>query len=58
MCRAVCPELRTTVLLQLAVLQIIEAEKRTQRCRQQVNVVIVFHVCGVNIFTQLFKNAG
>ncbi len=38
---------------------IIEAGKRTQRCRQQVNAVIaVFHARGVNMFTWLFKNAG
>jgi len=40
------------------VLHIIKAEKRTQHCRQQVNAVIaVFHVHGVNLLTQLFKNA-
>ncbi len=36
---------------------IIEAEKKTQCCTQQVNAVItVFHVRGVNICTWLFKN--
>ncbi len=38
---------------------VIEAETRTQRCRQQVNAIItVFHVRKVNTFTGLFKNAG
>ncbi len=47
------------LMRQLAKLHIIEAEKRTQCCRQQVNaVIVVFHVCGANIFRANIKNAG
>ncbi len=36
-------KIRLNLLWQLAVLHIIEAEKRTQRCRQQINAVIPPH---------------
>ncbi len=37
---------------------IIEAEKITKYCRQQVNAIVsVFHVHGVIMFTWLFQNA-
>lgn len=39
------------LLWQLAVLYVIETEKRTKQCRQQANAIIIdiFDVCGVNI---------